>query len=103
VSILISSERFRRSRTDNCFFPKFLSSKKRSAEAASAADDSTVSAADLAGLSKNQKKKLLKAKNGEAVPAPAPAAAASPAPKKEEKKEEKKAEKKVSSFRVFLS
>ncbi|GAA5881545.1 hypothetical protein JCM16303_005698 [Sporobolomyces ruberrimus] len=68
-------------------------SKKRSAETASAADDSTVSAADLAGLSKNQKKKLLKAKNGEAVPAPAAAApaAASPAAKKEEKKAEKKA------------
>ncbi|GAA5825693.1 hypothetical protein JCM5353_005236 [Sporobolomyces roseus] len=65
-------------------------SKKRSAEASSAADDSTVSAADLAGLSKNQKKKLLKAQNGEAVPAPA--AAASPAAaKKEEKKVEKKA------------
>ncbi|GAA5935066.1 uncharacterized protein JCM15063_003141 [Sporobolomyces koalae] len=66
-------------------------SKKRAAEVSSAADDSTVSAADLAGLSKNQKKKLLKAQNGEAVPAPAAAAAASPAAKKEEKKTEKKA------------
>ncbi|GAA6052212.1 hypothetical protein JCM3770_000799 [Rhodotorula araucariae] len=78
--------------------------KKRAAieDAPAGADDSTVSAASLAGLSKNQKKKLAKkqkGENGEAVaPAAAPAAAASPAAKKEAaapaKKEEKPAAKK---------
>ncbi|BGP40603.1 peptidylprolyl isomerase fpr3 [Rhodotorula kratochvilovae] len=79
-------------------------SKKRAAleDAPAGADDSTVSAASLAGLSKNQKKKLAKkqkGENGEAVaPAPAAAAAASPAAAKKEaapaKKEEKPAAKK---------
>ncbi|GAA5945669.1 hypothetical protein JCM1841_000861 [Sporobolomyces salmonicolor] len=71
-------------------------SKKRAAEEAPAgADDSTVSAASLAGLSKNQKKKLAKkakGENGEPVPV-----AAAEKPAKEEKKaaEPKKAASKV--------
>ncbi|TNY18781.1 Peptidylprolyl isomerase [Rhodotorula diobovata] len=76
-------------------------SKKRAAieDAPAGADDSTVSAASLAGLSKNQKKKLAKKQKGEDGEAVAPAAAAaSPAAKKEApaaaKKEEKPAAKK---------
>ncbi|GAA5865282.1 hypothetical protein JCM1840_003976 [Sporobolomyces johnsonii] len=71
-------------------------SKKRAAEEAPAgADDSTVSAASLAGLTKNQKKKQAKkakGENGEAVPV-----AAAEKPAKEEKKaaEPKKAGPKV--------
>ncbi|GAA6032345.1 hypothetical protein JCM8097_008129 [Rhodosporidiobolus ruineniae] len=72
-------------------------SKKRAAEEAAGADDSIVSAADLAGLSKNQKKKLAKKQKGEAGEAVAPVAAAAAAPAKKAealtpKKEEKKAE-----------
>ncbi|GAA5973825.1 hypothetical protein JCM11641_003177 [Rhodosporidiobolus odoratus] len=70
-------------------------SKKRAAiEDASTADDSIVSAADLAGLSKNQKKKLAKKQKGETGEAVAPAAVAetkkadAPTPQKEEKKAE---------------
>ncbi|BGP00001.1 FK506-binding nuclear protein [Rhodotorula toruloides] len=76
--------------------PKKAASKKRPAEETPAgADDSTVSAASVAGLSKNQKKKLAKkqkAENGEAV-APAAEEKKAVEPKKAEaKKEEPKKE-----------
>ena len=79
-------------------------SKKRVAveDAPAEADESTVSAASLAGLSKNQKKKLAKkqkTEDSEVVIAPAPAAAApkkeAAVAKKEEKPAAKKEEKKV--------
>ncbi|GAA5906833.1 hypothetical protein JCM8208_000052 [Rhodotorula glutinis] len=73
-------------------------SKKRAAveDAPVEADESTVSAASVAGLSKNQKKKLAKKQKTEDSEVVVPAAAA-PAPKKEAaaaKKEEKPAAKK---------
>lgn len=77
------------------------SSKKRPAdETPAGADDSTVSAASVAGLSKNQKKKLAKkqkAENGEAV-APAAEEKKAAEPKKAEaKKDEPKKDVRLSS------
>ncbi|GAA5841207.1 hypothetical protein JCM11251_003234 [Rhodosporidiobolus azoricus] len=77
------------SRIEELVEEKPKASKKRAAEE-TAADDSTVSAADIAGLSKSQLKKLAKkqkGEKGEAV-APAPAAAEKPTPKKAEEKKE---------------
>ncbi|GJN90973.1 hypothetical protein Rhopal_003987-T1 [Rhodotorula paludigena] len=77
-------------------------SKKRAAieEAPAGADDSTVSAASVAGLSKNQKKKLAKKQKGEdgaavepAAAAPAPAAAPAKKAEKAAAPEPKKANK----------
>ncbi|GAA5893454.1 hypothetical protein JCM6882_008040 [Rhodosporidiobolus microsporus] len=77
------------SRIEEILEEKPKASKKRAADAA--ADDSTISAADIAGLSKSQLKKLAKkqkGEKGEAVAAvAAPVEKAAPAAKKEEKKE----------------
>lgn len=93
-------------RLTSLFFPR---SKKRAAieEAPAGADDSTVSAASVAGLSKNQKKKLAKKQKGEDGAAVEPAAAAAPAPAAAPAKKAEKAAapepKKVCSPLVSLS